>query len=216
MPGVVEAATPSVVINELHFNPEDDNPASEFIELFNTTGAAIDLSGWCIDGISYCFGPGTEIAVKRLPRANRTAVQRGLVERRRGDRSVQRSRHRDRCARVRRQAGMAGVRRRRRAVAPAPRSSRHLRPPRQLGIGFPDAWHPERESCQRVAPHVLEGEAHRTPGGRSADRDHRQVRRGDRRHAVLSVWLWRRSFDSRWPYRGAICRPRYPDSLPAR
>ena len=62
MPGVVEAATPSVVINELHFNPEDDNPASEFIELFNTTGAAIDLSGWCIDGISYCFGPGTGIA----------------------------------------------------------------------------------------------------------------------------------------------------------
>lgn len=58
---VVEAAAPSVVINELHFNPEDDAPVSEFIELFNTTASAIDLNGWCVDGISYCFGPGAVI-----------------------------------------------------------------------------------------------------------------------------------------------------------
>ncbi len=55
------AATPAIVINELHYHPEDDDPAAEFIELFNTTGAAVDLSGWCIDGISYCFPAGTTI-----------------------------------------------------------------------------------------------------------------------------------------------------------
>ena len=60
-PGVLEAAAPAVVINELNYNPEDDNPADEFIELFNTTGTAVDLTGWCIDGISYCFGPGAAI-----------------------------------------------------------------------------------------------------------------------------------------------------------
>jgi spore coat protein CotH len=72
MGGVVEAATPSVVINELHFNPEDDNPVSEFFELFNTTGSAIDLNGWCVDGISYCFGPGAVIP------ANGYIVRNGL------------------------------------------------------------------------------------------------------------------------------------------
>ena len=57
------AATPSVVINELNYHPEDDNPASEFIELLNTTGSTIDLGGWCIDGVGdFCFAAGTTIA----------------------------------------------------------------------------------------------------------------------------------------------------------
>lgn len=60
--GQVAAATPPVVINELNYNPTDGNPAGEWLELLNTTGAAIDLSGWCIGGVSYCFAAGATIA----------------------------------------------------------------------------------------------------------------------------------------------------------
>ncbi len=56
------AATPRVVINELYYNPVDDNPDGEYLELLNTTGSAIDLRGWCIDGIGYCFPGGSTIA----------------------------------------------------------------------------------------------------------------------------------------------------------
>lgn len=48
-----QAATPRVVINELYYNPLDDNPASEYLELFNASGSNVDLSGWCIDGIDF-------------------------------------------------------------------------------------------------------------------------------------------------------------------
>lgn len=60
--GPASAVGPTVVINELQYNPADDYPSSEFIELFNTTGRAINLSGWCIDGINYCFPAGSSIA----------------------------------------------------------------------------------------------------------------------------------------------------------
>ncbi len=56
------AATPKVVINELHYHPLDDNPAGEYLELLNTTGSNIDLTGWCFDGIDYCFSGGSTIA----------------------------------------------------------------------------------------------------------------------------------------------------------
>ena len=58
----VLAATPRVVINELHYNPIDDNPAGEYLELLNTTASTIDLTGWCVDGIDYCFPGGSTIA----------------------------------------------------------------------------------------------------------------------------------------------------------
>ncbi len=50
-----------VVINELHYHPVDDNPAGEFIELFNSGGATVNLSGWCVDGIGFCFPGGSSI-----------------------------------------------------------------------------------------------------------------------------------------------------------
>lgn len=65
-PELVAAAPPPVVVNELHFNPADDNPDAEFIELLNTTGSAIDLSGWCVDGIGYCFPGGSSIPANGL------------------------------------------------------------------------------------------------------------------------------------------------------
>lgn len=62
LPRLVAAADTDVVINELHYNPEDDNPASEYIELFNRGGAAVNLSGWFFNGITFTFPPGSSIA----------------------------------------------------------------------------------------------------------------------------------------------------------
>jgi hypothetical protein len=44
-PAAVTAATPSIVVDELQYNPADDNPNHEFIELHNTTGSNINLGG---------------------------------------------------------------------------------------------------------------------------------------------------------------------------
>jgi hypothetical protein len=52
---VAAASTPAVVINELYYNPADDNPTSEFVEFRNTTASTIDLLDWCIGGIGACF-----------------------------------------------------------------------------------------------------------------------------------------------------------------
>lgn len=55
-----------VVINELYYNPPDDNLVDggfrEFIELYNPTDARIDLSGYLFDtGITFTFPSGTWI-----------------------------------------------------------------------------------------------------------------------------------------------------------
>lgn len=53
----------AVVINEIHYNPDDNTSREEFIELYNTGPAAVDLSGWAFtDGIDYTFPQGTQIA----------------------------------------------------------------------------------------------------------------------------------------------------------
>lgn len=55
------AAGAGVVINELNYNPVDDIPTSEFIELHNAGGSAVDLSGWNFTGITYTFPAGSSI-----------------------------------------------------------------------------------------------------------------------------------------------------------
>lgn len=50
------------MINELHYHAGSDNPAEEYVELFNRSGDAVDLSGWTIDGIGYTFPGGSSIA----------------------------------------------------------------------------------------------------------------------------------------------------------
>ena len=65
-------SAPSVVINELMYNPAmpldangepDYGDDREFIELYNTTGSAIDLSGWYFSqGVVDTFPSGTSIA----------------------------------------------------------------------------------------------------------------------------------------------------------
>ena len=49
-----------VVINEIHYEPEDKTAADEFIELHNASGAEIDLSGWYLsNGVFFTFPDGT-------------------------------------------------------------------------------------------------------------------------------------------------------------
>ena len=72
------AAAPSVVINELNYNPADDNPLGEWVELLNTTSADIDISGWCFDGITYCHPGGTVISAGGFVLVNATQFSGGL------------------------------------------------------------------------------------------------------------------------------------------
>ena len=52
-----------VVINEIHYEPEDKTAAEEFIELHNAGQAAVDLSGWYFsNGVFFSFPAGTLLA----------------------------------------------------------------------------------------------------------------------------------------------------------
>jgi hypothetical protein len=56
-------AQAGVVINEIHFDPVDKTSAEEFIELYNSGGAPVDLGGAYFDaGISFTFPGGTTLA----------------------------------------------------------------------------------------------------------------------------------------------------------
>ncbi len=63
-PTVSGAQAGSVVINELHYHPATDPDTTntiddlEFLELFNPTAAAVDITGWSFSaGITVTFGP---------------------------------------------------------------------------------------------------------------------------------------------------------------
>ena len=52
----------SVVINEIHYDPDVKTEMIEFVELHNTAAEDIDLSGWYFrSGISYRFGAGATL-----------------------------------------------------------------------------------------------------------------------------------------------------------
>ncbi|MBN2131507.1 MAG: lamin tail domain-containing protein, partial [Sedimentisphaerales bacterium] len=52
----------TIVINELHINPDVSTELVEFVELHNWGRAAVDLSGWSFtSGIFYTFAAGTVI-----------------------------------------------------------------------------------------------------------------------------------------------------------
>lgn len=57
---------PQVVINEIHYHPDESvypNEEIEFLELYNAEAATVDLSGWSVnDAITHVFAPGTSIA----------------------------------------------------------------------------------------------------------------------------------------------------------
>lgn len=79
----------SVIINEINYHPANDNPAEEFIELLNVSGAQVSLSGWCLPELQFCFdanvalGPGQVRDVRGFPSgelSNRRGVIRLLDE----------------------------------------------------------------------------------------------------------------------------------------
>lgn len=52
-----------VVINELMYHPISGNDNDQFIELYNRSAAAVDLSGWKLsDGVDFTFPPNTTLA----------------------------------------------------------------------------------------------------------------------------------------------------------
>ena len=55
---------PKIVINELHYNPADsqgDDEAFEFMELVNIDSAAVNLTGFTVDGVTFTFPNGASI-----------------------------------------------------------------------------------------------------------------------------------------------------------
>lgn len=57
------ATAGDVVINEIHYEPEDITVAEEFIELHNRGSAEVDVSGWFFsDGIRYTLPAGVTLA----------------------------------------------------------------------------------------------------------------------------------------------------------
>ena len=51
-----------IVIHEIHYHPTDDPAGEEFVELYNRTGSAIDVSNWNFTrGIAYTFPAGTVV-----------------------------------------------------------------------------------------------------------------------------------------------------------
>ncbi len=70
-----EVPSETVVINEIHYDPEDNRPL-EFVEIHNPTAAEIDMSGWQFtSGIDFTFpafsqiGPGGYLVVAIDPAA---------------------------------------------------------------------------------------------------------------------------------------------------
>lgn len=60
---LVHAAPTDITINEIMYNPLSDDSDDEFLELYNNSPDAQDISGWCFtDGIDYCFPNSTTIA----------------------------------------------------------------------------------------------------------------------------------------------------------
>ncbi|NQT03986.1 MAG: lamin tail domain-containing protein, partial [Planctomycetes bacterium] len=55
----INETIPSVVINEIHYDPDVKTELVEFVELYNFGSTDVNLAGWYFsDGISYRFGAG--------------------------------------------------------------------------------------------------------------------------------------------------------------
>lgn len=58
----VTANAGAIVINEFHYNPDENSVREEFIELYNPTESAVDVSHWKLsDAVTFIFPPGTVI-----------------------------------------------------------------------------------------------------------------------------------------------------------
>jgi fibronectin type 3 domain-containing protein len=60
----VPDATPRILVNEINYHPDSEQPADEFIEFYNAGLLDVDISGWEISrGVSYVFPPTTTLEV---------------------------------------------------------------------------------------------------------------------------------------------------------
>jgi len=58
-----KASESNVIINEIHYDAVPKTEPAEFIELYNNSAGAVDLSGWSIeDGIGYTIPTGITLA----------------------------------------------------------------------------------------------------------------------------------------------------------
>ena len=59
---VTRSSVAGVLINEIHYHPVPKTEAAEFVELYNSGAASVDLSGWQLSGgVSYTIPNGTSI-----------------------------------------------------------------------------------------------------------------------------------------------------------
>ncbi|PIX84021.1 MAG: hypothetical protein COZ33_02415, partial [Nitrospirae bacterium CG_4_10_14_3_um_filter_70_108] len=52
----------AVVISEINYMPPTDGQDTEFVEIFNTGPAVVDLAGWSWSGIGFTFPAGASLA----------------------------------------------------------------------------------------------------------------------------------------------------------
>ncbi len=58
-----ESTAATIVINEIHYAPQNKTAQLEYVELYNPAPSTLDLSNWTLSqGIEYTFPPGTQIA----------------------------------------------------------------------------------------------------------------------------------------------------------
>ncbi len=61
-----QAPVPGIVINEIHYDPDPNTEFVSFIELFNSSTGAINISGWKIlNGVDVSFPSNTSLAPSR-------------------------------------------------------------------------------------------------------------------------------------------------------
>ncbi len=72
-----ESTAATIVINEIHYAPQNKTAQLEYVELYNPTPNTVDLSNWTLSqGIDYIFPPGTQLAGGGYVAGGRTAGQR--------------------------------------------------------------------------------------------------------------------------------------------
>jgi hypothetical protein len=80
--GIANAANGDVLISEIMFNPLSDLDGDEFIEINNSGAAAVDITGWCFTGVTFCFPVGSSLAPGAFavisPDPARTALTYGV------------------------------------------------------------------------------------------------------------------------------------------
>ena len=52
----------NVRFSEIHYHPAADVEADEFIELVNAGDQPVQMQGWCVTGIKFCFTDAIDLA----------------------------------------------------------------------------------------------------------------------------------------------------------